>query len=308
MTWCSPGDLPDIRLDLIAGWKTRGWRLNEEIAFDNAPDVVKNERRFGKERNVGDLVKWQQGLLAVSDLWWISEEMCDLTLSVMPQVPKDTMIENLSAPSAQGLVVLAKPWMAIDAANDNTVRVDAISWGWTHLPSYNTNALSIFSYERDTDGRWEFISHRGWIPLGRSDWPFTFPLGKPVQEISEKYTQSTVEDRQFIAAMWTLVATASIAQVEKPRVARPVEKRSSRAGVPSAVRVVKLREIPNHSEGPAESRPVNWSHRWVVNAHPKMQPCGPGRAQRRLIFVGPYIKGPSDKPLVLKETVKAWVR
>lgn len=36
---------------------------------------------------------------------------------------------------------------------------------------------------------------------------------------------------------------------------------------------------------------------WVVDGHWRNQPFGPGRAQKRLVYIHPYVKGPKDKPL-----------
>jgi hypothetical protein len=34
----------------------------------------------------------------------------------------------------------------------------------------------------------------------------------------------------------------------------------------------------------------------VVKGHPRLQPCGPGRTDRKLIWISPYPKGPNDAP------------
>lgn len=47
-------------------------------------------------------------------------------------------------------------------------------------------------------------------------------------------------------------------------------------------------------------KPQGWilAKRFVVRGHWKQQPCGPGRSERRMIFVEPYWKGPADAPAV----------
>jgi hypothetical protein len=50
----------------------------------------------------------------------------------------------------------------------------------------------------------------------------------------------------------------------------------------------------------AGSRPQEWelAKRFVVRGHWKQQPHGPGRSERKMIFVEPYWKGPADAPAV----------
>jgi hypothetical protein len=76
------------------------------------------------------------------------------------------------------------------------------------------------------------------------------------------------------------------------------------------VRVVTLRRLHRTEAAPAEgtAEHVEWSHRWLVSGHWRWQRVGVGRTERRLTYVRPHVKGPDDKPLVVPETVRAWVR
>lgn len=42
----------------------------------------------------------------------------------------------------------------------------------------------------------------------------------------------------------------------------------------------------------------------IVSGHWREQPCGPNHGERRRQWIAPYVKGPRDKPLVLKDTVR----
>lgn len=68
-----------------------------------------------------------------------------------------------------------------------------------------------------------------------------------------------------------------------------------RKGGPEAdVRLVSLR--PKRPRPHGESDTVTWSHRWVVQMHKRRQ-WYPASKEHRVIFVGPYLKGPEGKPL-----------
>lgn len=45
------------------------------------------------------------------------------------------------------------------------------------------------------------------------------------------------------------------------------------------------------------------NHRWIVSGHYRNQPYGPGRKQHKTIWIAPYIAGPEDKPLIIRDKV-----
>lgn len=67
-----------------------------------------------------------------------------------------------------------------------------------------------------------------------------------------------------------------------------------KGGATRDVRVVTLRKRRARSTG--ESEAVEWSHRWVVQMHKRRQ-WYPSTQQHKVIFVGPFVKGPEGKPL-----------
>lgn len=78
---------------------------------------------------------------------------------------------------------------------------------------------------------------------------------------------------------------------------------------PSDVVVVRVRKREAAAHDSAESSSgIEWSHRWLVSGHWRQQPYGPGRISKRQTWIPSYVKGPEDKPLVVKDRVTAWVR
>lgn len=168
------------------------------------------------------------------------------------------------------------------------------------------------------DGRIEArLTGTSWMPLGRSTWPVGDAIDarelidmNSLNEQEESQVRSMIEDRELMAALFTLLNTHSVAHIGTEQPPRHIARREQRAGrkEPSQVKVVYLRR-PEHEREPgdAEHR-VNYSHRWMVSAHWRNQPYGPGRAKRRLQLIPAHVKGPDDKPVIVKSTVKAWVR
>ena len=82
----------------------------------------------------------------------------------------------------------------------------------------------------------------------------------------------------------------------RQRTSRPERKRQDRAGWQEKyVTVVTLRRPRQENHG--EPAHVDWAHRWIVSGHWRWQPYKDGVRQ---IWISPYVKGPDDKPLVVR--------
>ena len=70
---------------------------------------------------------------------------------------------------------------------------------------------------------------------------------------------------------------------------------------PSTVTIIELRRPLNaaRDETPGTSG-RQYQRRWWVGGHWRQQPCGPGRAQRKPIWISPHIKGPEEAPLTAR--------
>lgn len=155
-----------------------------------------------------------------------------------------------------------------------------------------------------------------WVPLGRSDWPIGATVTDRLSSTPESVYRSVVDDRRFLTALMLIATQPGVATVDEHRPPRAVARRSERKGRSSRVRIVYLRRLPktdtpDHDDVDDDgvvSKGVDWSCRWVVRPHFRSQPYGPGRTLRRTILVGPYVKGPDDKPLRTPVEVKAVVR
>jgi hypothetical protein len=71
------------------------------------------------------------------------------------------------------------------------------------------------------------------------------------------------------------------------------------------VHVAQLRRSNEGTDGQPHS--VNWQHSWVVRMH-KVRQWYPSEGRHKVLFRGPYMKGPADAPLLINEKVHALVR
>jgi hypothetical protein len=119
-----------------------------------------------------------------------------------------------------------------------------------------------------------------------------------------------IEDRddtfmtRFLYAFWRL-CQQQIATVQTTPVNHSAQVIAERTGVPPDVRVVRLRRTTQAGDSGQHDR--EWQHRWVVRMH-KVHQWYPSLQQHRVIYRGPYIKGPADKPLLPGESIWALIR
>jgi hypothetical protein len=252
-------------------------------------------------------------------------------------------LSDIPLPSPTGLVVFEKPIIGTDSNSDQEVQVDAINWGvGTMAPTpsrpNSEECLGISSYRCLNVTAWDktvtdtlknnvITSAQAkvlyankpveprWSYLGRSDWPLVDSLNQaPFGECTEQQALSFIEDRRIMAALFTLLAQEAISETEYISIPRQTRRRAERVGVaPEAnnLRVInlrkRLRNVPAEDGEPIESA-GRYSHRWVVNPFYRWQRVGPGRQERRLTLVSGHVRGPEDRPLKLKQEVRAWVR
>lgn len=133
-------------------------------------------------------------------------------------------------------------------------------------------------------------------------------------EITAEYAPGTVIDNdedgtfesRFMYAFWRICEQRiAILTTNVPRPAG--RKRAARARPPADVRVVALRRAASPTAGTGQAGQTQGHHRWVVRMH-KVNQWYPSLGQHRVLFRGPYLKGPAGKPLLGGDIVKGLVR
>lgn len=293
--------------------------------------------------SASDYAAFERRTLDAASLWWVGAEMVDLLTTVAPTIPDDLVWADLTPPAPAGFVVLAHPIIGIDSDTPgHTVQMDAFAWGGASLPPMAGHgrrvAASVSTYRRVNwsdgldgdglshaiaagaigtaevqrlDGRSASLHGESWVPLGRSDWPIGDRISSEPWPVEPQRLASIIEDRRLLAALFVLLRTEAICQTTIEHLDRHARRRHERERVigPPDVQIIALRRPKHEQTGDdGEHHAVDWSCQWIVGPHVRMQPFGPGRSQRRAIIVGPYRKGPADKPLRLPQRVHAWVR
>src|SRR5690348_16162237 len=293
-----PFDVPDLRCGLLE--KIRNGnprRLWFQVALDATDDEMEAE-----EEN-----------LRASSLFWVSAEMQDIVEAAATSIPDEVTLSETKPPCGEsfGFVVFERPISCPDYQRPGEVMHFS---AFRYQPLYRHN-LSKLAGRSNEGPHWAlhltFYSYGpgniGLYPNGSLEWWFGKPITHVVdidQNLSDELKADMFMDRRRFAALALLVDQQLLADVSETEAPGPARRRSVRAGAPSAVKIVHLRRLTTGAAQVGHD-PVAWSHRWIVNGHWRHQPCGTGRTNRRWVFIAPHVKGPADKPLVLKETVRA---
>lgn len=115
----------------------------------------------------------------------------------------------------------------------------------------------------------------------------------------------------LLRAVWALSAEPHICEAKpaKPDMAHPLPQRFE-----PEIRKVKMLVLRENLHRPVESSDDDervrreYSHRFIVRGFWRNQAYGPNHSLRRRQWIPPFVKGPADKPLICKETVRIWRR
>lgn len=122
-------------------------------------------------------------------------------------------------------------------------------------------------------------------------------------------SEGTNQDRIILALLMLLGQTITSTTRHDLRPANP--KRARKMKIPGQITVITLRHAKHAARQDGESL-VEWSHRWVVRGHWRSQSCGPhypGAQEiapdtyRARLWIAPFVKGPEDRPLVVRPKV-----
>lgn len=259
---------------------------------------------LGLQARVGDVIASPESAKV-----FVTDEMVTLLESAMVTFPGDVTLTSTLPPWPSGLVTFARPVVLPmedleNPENKRERKVDA--FGWVAVATDLGYRYCVNAWQWSTKpGEQGFM-----YPTTSGLWHDGETAGKIWHDIVEPGADSFV---RMVFTLWTLMVQR-VAVHEPYRASRPFRRRWERAypdlPVPDTA-VVRLRRPTTKShDAPedAEHQGVNWSHRWMVDAHWHKYRTGTGRSNVEARWITPYVKGPEDKPLVVKQKVYTWER
>jgi hypothetical protein len=308
-----PQDVAYLRREMVDWWSQRGgWQHQYALqgripmrGYEGIPLEAESARW------------WMEINLREAELYWVSPDMSDVVASLYATIPEC----EPQPPCESGMVVFAKSMPGTDAQDGGLIYTTALMWG--PVTTRLGECVSIETYaHRKVLYPWLWMSEKDreilkeamplqMHPTGGSEWP----LGTLISDFSviphddPDRQASMIEDRRLLACFWALCSQKiTLEERWEPdrRMRRQFERGWRGKPIPPSVRVIRLREPMRRTDG-AGTGEVEWSHRWLVGEHWRRQWHG-STGQHVPTLIRSYVKGPSDKPLLIRETVKALVR
>lgn len=233
--------------------------------------------------------------IRTAQLWWVSRDMTRLA--------EDTVqagdFPEPDPPAQCGMIFFEGDVQHISFRFDNDgsgeTRVAAILWQDVGRESVK---ISVF-----TDN-----------PVGIREM-HADSFGLPVVSLAPSVVRENDGSFQWLCgllyAVWALSAEPHICEAKpaKPDMAHPLPQRFD-----PEIRKVKMLVLRENLHRPGGSADDDervrreYSHRFIVRGFWRDQAYGPNHSLRRRQWIPPFVKGPADKPLICKETVRIWKR
>lgn len=286
------------------------------VALDAQAEIVRN----GMSQLDGRWHRPSNGLLSASpervgeimldaarygDTYWWSRELCDVLEATAPAIP-DFTLRMGDLVTERGFVWFDRP-LAMPVREDigEGVGLSGLSWSVVneaHAPRANQPSVyvhsdvpiravgAVLTFYVLWDGRPQMYGSTSWYEgesllalLANSD-----PDG-----LNFDWVDAVA---RYVSAALSFMAQRLVRHSPE-RATRATRKRIAEVLDADTVQVVRLRRSVSDARAERGAEPVEWSCRWFVRGHWRQQACGQGLAERRPVFVLPYVKGPDDKPL-----------
>ncbi|SDR75971.1 hypothetical protein [Corynebacterium timonense] len=287
---------------------TPAWKLPE---IRDA--IVAHEKFIPEEERGTAITRRHIPTLRRAELFWASSDMTTLALQAAATLPEWT--PEIAAPATAGFMLWQQP----------IGRFDGVAPGFTD----EGVAERIISDSQAVAAHWSFDAEYLTLTLyglvsSAAERGRTAPVSGDLYEIGvfttlgghafhpdkvELQDQTMHEVLHVIGASWLLMQQPTVSTVRRQKPQRTGGKPKKKPAKRDMVQIIDLRRLAKKNEpnaAPGTGR-REYSRRWFVRGHWRQQACGPGRTQRKPVFVAPHIRGPEDAPLK-QGRVNAWRR
>lgn len=307
-----PRDLPETRSDVVLGYSRFGPRIINHVRHvleDQACWLLKPQ----------DQLDLEVIALKKASLFYASQDTSRLAGCAAKSLPATDISLDI-IPSSSGFIYFAEPQVEV-GRTDKRQEPNAVAVLWIALErgiifcpfTEREDYLSELATDTSREGRRiykeEWSMYAPLIPPLGTDlmWlPYGLYEADP-ERLTWESKFSSEQIALLVIASWLLMNQKELAEDEQVHASRSAQKRIRRAGHSlDPVRVVRIgqkHKQPHSANGHSDRE---FSHRWIVQGHWRNQAYGEGRALRRPKWIAPYVKGPEDKPLVVRETVNLW--
>lgn len=282
--------------------------------------------------------------LNYADPVWMTHEMMDLVQVAMEGFdPTEPMIgSDVFIPA--GFMVLPEPFYGLDVSGKRRIAWQAIAW--RYVPRIGEIDMAAVGARTHVAVRYDDVPSEPLVngtevdgvrflilapcdveddfPLPAEDvewsaqvgmrWLITHATTMPLPLVGiETETRGEGDRRGAWLQFWRValrLMSETVVMSTMCGLRRPARRELARLGHPiHETLVVELRRPSWHVSDPERERvtDVDWSHRWLVRGHWRNQ-WYPSEGVHRQKFIGGYVKGPENLPLVIKQRVWNWDR
>lgn len=309
------------------------WQQALDYKF-KAIDKLKIVEKLPLNSKHTDTLTWMDmkgdlAALRAADAYSFSAETMHAIMTGAQSIPHESTLSSVELPSRlAGWFWFAEPY-PMTAAPLSSDTVAALLWSWDRTRKSPTLVFSAYVVDTKTPDRLgEIFPSTKWI------WPLEMSVHEMIALNVSLYRQAYGPGGRFdhlegdwligeegtirvatelslfflMACVWFRQTVPGTKRKIDPKLtqspghierhARKRYQREQKLSEAPTVRVIALRksaaEAVEHveSDGPKRHLKV----RFVVKGHPRLQPCGPGRKDKKLIWIDSYPKGPDDAP------------
>jgi hypothetical protein len=298
--------------------------LDQKVEAIQSLKVIQQLSPEDLEMRQVDYMDLQEDLnaLRVSEVFSFNADTMHAIMEGAKSIPHDSPLSSVEIPTARaGWFWFAEPYpVASSPVSAGTTA--ALLWSW-HTDRKEP-ALQFSAYVVD-----QKVMKGRILPSTKWSWPVKFSIkemmamsgqlyrdtytgkgklaGNP-WAVGERVTMNVVWELSLffmMSCLWfrqTVPGTKKKIEPKLTQEAGHIERHARKRfekefNLKPTVRVIALRKTQATAVEPLEAGTGRkLKVRFIVKGHAKLQPCGPGRSDRKLIWVDAYPKGPDDAP------------
>lgn len=299
-----PRGAADERLKMVRSW--------DEFGINYQTLAIRRRQGLWVPEDPDSVIAFtHRNALRSAQVYWVAPGMCELLVTAAATIEVERRLTSDLVSIRRGLCFFASTLSGEGLVRDagHPVPVDAVHWYPSIRIDNSGQAHHILQIDSYSCMRlpWGNI---GMVYSGGSEWKLGHGLTQRSHDHSpDDRDESAFEDRRLLLALWSLMESPGVTDVVEEPMNRATQRRLQREDMPiDAVRVIYLRGSRAQTAEAHSAEASQYHHQWIVSGHWRSQPYGPQRSLRRQVWISPYIKGPTDAPLLTGEKVMALVR
>ncbi len=288
-------------------------------------DAVAGTLRLGRNKDVAyELVAAMSNHVQYAYPYYVTKDMSLLVQHAADGLDDEDLWDASLAPTSSGFVRFERP-IEMQDVRGTTMLAHWMTWGPVEA-QHNTpgTLVTVWNDTRDPDevvkglieqfGRNLFHQVTGhWSIIGGTAMAYGIKLGPALIPVPEQYAD-TLESQgvtptpftsveRIVHALWLMLGQ-TIVNTREEEVPSKRRHKAKQMNLPSRVTIIDLRRMESNHPVTGQSH-IEWNHRWITRGHWRWQAYGPGRLERKRIWIHDFIKGPEDKPLVVTDKIYA---